>query len=48
MDMSQVRWVFLMVGGGVSIHDTRVTNNVPLLSLEVTDEEMPLQISFVF
>ena len=39
--------VFGLVGGGVSIHDTRVVNKFHTLIPEVADEEIPLQISLV-
>ena len=38
---------FGMVGGGISIHDTHVVNTVRTLNTEVSDEETPLQFSYV-
>ena len=38
---------FGLVGGGVSIHDTYVVNSVRPLRPEVSDEEIPLQLSLV-
>ena len=39
--------VLVLIGSGVSIHDTHVLNNVRPLSPEVSDEEIPLQIFFL-
>ena len=37
---------FGLVGGGVSIHDTHVVNNIRPLYTEVYDEEIPLNLSY--
>ena len=39
--------VFGLVGGGISIHDTHVVNTFHPLRTKVSDEYIPLQISFV-
>ena len=39
--------VFGLVGGGVIIHDTHVMNTVSPLGSDVSDENIPLQISLV-
>ena len=39
---------FGLVGGGVCIHDTHVVKTVRPLHPEVSDKEIPLQLTLVF
>ena len=38
---------FGLIGGGISIHNTNVVNTVHPLRPKVSDEEIPLEMSFV-
>ena len=45
--LKAILWGFEMVGGGIRIHDTYVVNTEHTLHLEVSDEDILLQLYYV-